>query len=450
MTKLSVTRTKHILPFSELSAAQFERLCLWLVDREGYRNAQYYGESGSDGGRDIIAYNTTARGEELWYFQCKRKGRVTSTELRAEVDKISRLAAGDPEKRPSGIVFLTSASVSAGIRDSIGKYCRGRYRVEVWTRVQLDERVKHHRAIIDEFFYTVPDAVQISASRQLPQTLADFTGREVDLSELIGEIRRGVVMSGVHGMGGIGKTALAVKLAQELTPCYPDGQLCVSLKGMSDTPTTVSEIYAHIIRTYLGPETKLPEDEGSLRGMYNSVMDGKRALLLLDNAKDSGQIMPFAPPPPGCLLIVTSRKYFELPGFHPRNLDVMTPDDAQELLLRSAPRIGPGAERLAELCGRLPLALRAAASYLANFRDQSPSRYADRLQDERTRLEVLGAQGGNINVEASLGLSYLALGTDEAAVFRKLAVFPVSFDGAAAGYVLDDEDNVRLSKLVNL
>jgi tetratricopeptide (TPR) repeat protein len=128
----------------------------------------------------------------------------------------------------------------------------------------------------------------------------------------------------------------------------------------------------------------------------------------------------------------------------------MTPEDAHELLLKIAPRIETEAERLAELCGRLPLALRAAASYLANFPDQRPPQYAERLRDERTRLEALEAEGVEISIKASLGLSYAALASDEAAVFRKLAVFPASFERAAAEYVLEDADNVLLSRLVNL
>ena len=66
MSKPSVTRTNHLLPFGELSAAQFARLCLWLVEYEGYTRAEHLGEAGSEQGRDVIAHLPTASGEQLW------------------------------------------------------------------------------------------------------------------------------------------------------------------------------------------------------------------------------------------------------------------------------------------------------------------------------------------------------------------------------------------------
>jgi restriction endonuclease Mrr len=72
MNKPTITKTNHPLPFAELSPLQFERLCLWLVDRQGYLRPQHLGEAGNEQGRDIIAYKATDAGEQLWYFQCKR------------------------------------------------------------------------------------------------------------------------------------------------------------------------------------------------------------------------------------------------------------------------------------------------------------------------------------------------------------------------------------------
>lgn len=56
MKKPNVTKTTHILPFGELSPLQFERLCLWLVEREGYMHAEHLGEAGSEQGRATTSH----------------------------------------------------------------------------------------------------------------------------------------------------------------------------------------------------------------------------------------------------------------------------------------------------------------------------------------------------------------------------------------------------------
>ena len=63
-----ITGTTHTLPFDKLSPRDFERLCLWLVEREGYERAEHLGAVGSEQGRDIVAWREGAR----WAFQCKR------------------------------------------------------------------------------------------------------------------------------------------------------------------------------------------------------------------------------------------------------------------------------------------------------------------------------------------------------------------------------------------
>jgi len=63
-----ITGTTHTLPFNKLSPRDFERLCLWLVEREGYKRAEHLGAAGSEQGRDIVAWREGA----LWAFQCKR------------------------------------------------------------------------------------------------------------------------------------------------------------------------------------------------------------------------------------------------------------------------------------------------------------------------------------------------------------------------------------------
>ena len=126
----------------------------------------------------------------------------------------------------------------------------------------------------------------------------------------------GVTISGLQGMGGMGKTALALVLAERLKERFPDAQFYLDLKGVDKQPLTAAEPLTHVIRAY-HPTTQLPENEAELHGLYHSVLHGQRALLLMDNAADKWQVEPLLPPF-SCFLLITSRQHFTLPGFTPR------------------------------------------------------------------------------------------------------------------------------------
>ncbi len=279
---------------------------------------------------------------------------------------------------------------------------------------------------------------------QLPSPPRDFTGREAELAELLAQVKQsGVTLTSLRGLGGIGKTALALKLAEQLTEQYPDAQFYLDLQGASQKPLAPAEAMAHVIRAY-HPTASPPADVATVRSLYCSVLHNQRALLLMDNVANREQVEPLLPPA-SCLLLVTSRQHFTLPGMYAKDLDVMPKEDAQALLLKIAPRLGSpllkgegaacpdrrlgvvrsAAETLAELCGYLPLALRLSASALAEREGLSPADYIRRLEDTAQRLKLTGA-------EASLTASYDLLTPDMQKLWRMLAVFPASFDRAAA------------------
>jgi tetratricopeptide (TPR) repeat protein len=270
----------------------------------------------------------------------------------------------------------------------------------------------------------------VTPLHQLPPPPRDFTGRERELDELMSQIERGgVTISGLQGQGGIGKTALALKLAQRLAPRYCDAQFYLDLKGASDQqPVTVTEALSHVIRAY-HPTAKLPEGVEELRALYFSVLNGQRALVLMDNARDAAQVEPLVPPD-ACVLLVTSRQHFTLPGLFAKRLDTLSPAESRELLLKIAPRIGERADEIAILCGHLPLALRLAASALAERENLSPADYVRRLSDAKTRLGL---------VEASFSLSYNLLSPRMQRLWRALSVFPDTFDAAAAAAIWEIE-----------
>ncbi len=180
-----------------------------------------------------------------------------------------------------------------------------------------------------------------------------------------------------------------------------------------------------------------------LAGRYQALLHGKRALLLMDNARDREQVGPLIPPA-GCALLVTSRQHFALPGLFAKNLDTLPADRARALLLKIAARIGNHADEIAKLSGYLPQALRTAAGALSERPDLSPADLVRRMRDAQKRLELTG-------VELSLAVSADLLSPDLKDRWLRLAVFPGSFDqgGAAAVWKLDpDAAQDTLSELL--
>jgi tetratricopeptide (TPR) repeat protein len=145
----------------------------------------------------------------------------------------------------------------------------------------------------------------------------------------------------------------------------------------------------------------------------------------LDNAANEEQITPLLPPP-GCLSIITSRQQIDLPGLFMIRLDSLSASEAQELLSRIIPHIGHQAEKIAELCGRLPLALRLAASVLTEHSELSIDDYAERLAKHQKAEKPMKP------IDAVLHTSYELLAPGLQKIWRMLAVFSDTFDVNAA------------------
>jgi len=256
----------------------------------------------------------------------------------------------------------------------------------------------------------------------------DFTGREDDIKGLLEQFGQGATITGLRGMGGIGKTALALLLAERLAGDYSDGQILVEMKGTDKNPLSWAEAMIQIIHAY-EPEFKMPMNEGELQGKYFSVLHEKKALLLLDNTASREQVEPIIPPR-SCALLITSRKKFALPGLAEKDLDVLHMEDARKLLLEICSRIGEHAGELAEICGRLPIALRNAASILRERSNMSVANYIERLGDAKKRLEL---------VDASFSTSYELLTPELQRLWSMLSVFPADFDLAGAAAVWEME-----------
>jgi tetratricopeptide (TPR) repeat protein len=291
---------------------------------------------------------------------------------------------------------------------------------------------------------------------QIPPPPSDFTGQEEEIEKALEHFDKGLAISSIQGLGGIGKTDLAKKLAQILKGKFPDGQIMIDLMGTYEPSLPPVEAMRKVVQIYV-PAERMPKEEDRIRGLYQSVLSNKYLLLLLDNARNGEQVKTLLAPP-NCAVIITSRQDLSLPGMRTVRLDEMKQEKSIELLkriveaTRSIKDVSDDCwKEIARLCGHLPLALRLAGTFLANTRDLSPEDYARSLQDERSRLERIdkGSKGGGeIGVQASLHRSYSRLDSKAARVFRMLSVFPLEFDSQAEERICQDEDHEQLSELL--
>jgi tetratricopeptide (TPR) repeat protein len=175
---------------------------------------------------------------------------------------------------------------------------------------------------------------------------------------------------------------------------------------------------------------------------YLTLLADRRVLVVLDNAAGEAQVRPLLPGNPSCGVLITSRaRLVGLEGARLVDLHVLPDETAVELLGRVAGPDRVAAERQAALaivgyCGQLPLALRIAGARLAARPSWSLGRLAERLADERRRLDELAA--GDLEVRASIALSYRALSDEQQRAFRRLGLLEVpDFAAWVAAALLD-------------
>jgi DNA-binding SARP family transcriptional activator len=295
---------------------------------------------------------------------------------------------------------------------------------------------------------------------QLPSDIRDFTGRELHVERLCtllspDENPGAVPVALVAGAGGLGKTTLAIHAAHRMRSEYPDGQLYVDLLGASSRPLSPAEVLARFLRDLGVQGAQIPAGEQERAALYRTRLNGRRMLVVLDNARDAAQVRPLLPGSGTSAVIVTSRSRLpDLVGGGLVHLDVL--DDHEGLTLFSrivgAERTAAEPDATAELllaCAGLPLAIRISAARLASRSTWTIRSLADRLCDEHRRLDELKV--GDLAVRASFEVSFASLppsvtpgGMAPARVFRMLGLWhgPSIRLRAAAALLGEDEDRV--------
>ncbi len=222
-------RPKHSLPLESLSPEDFERLCFWLVRREGFERVEYLGQAGSDQARDIIAQRHRRR----FMFQCKRVRQFGPKAVEMEIDRLMELLA---DERPDEFVFVVTRQMSAKARQR-ARDLWGQTTCHFWTGAELEERIRRHPDLLKEFF--LPDVssstleeVLVPGNLELPARFSpgrlmtaayeivpfEASGREADLAALSrwceSPQRRSVFL--LTGEGGVGKTRLLIEWCRRI------------------------------------------------------------------------------------------------------------------------------------------------------------------------------------------------------------------------------------------
>lgn len=289
-----------------------------------------------------------------------------------------------------------------------------------------------------------PESPPVPVPRQLPAVPRHFTGRAGDLRRLTallpptagddGGMRPGaVVIAVIDGTAGVGKTTLAVAWAHQVRELFPDGQLYVDLRGYDLGPPVMADAVLDGFLRALGVSiTELPPTVAERAALFRSLVDGRRVLMVLDNAGDAEQVRPLLPGSGSCMVLVTSR--VNLAGLAVSagavriNLGRLPTEEAAALL-RAV--VGPDRARrepdavaeLVRLCARLPLALQVAGQRAATRPHTELADVAEELADEERRLHLLSTgTDEHTAVRPVFSWSYHALPAGEARLFRLLGL----------------------------
>jgi DNA-binding SARP family transcriptional activator/tetratricopeptide (TPR) repeat protein len=271
---------------------------------------------------------------------------------------------------------------------------------------------------------------------QLPPAIPRISGRVAELkvlSSMVGSPQDGPTISVISGSAGVGKTTLALRWAHDAAEHFPDGLLYADLGGFSQVERAVSpeETIRQFLDVFNVPVNRIPKDLTAQSALYRSLLATKRVLVVLDNARNVGQVRPLLPAGSACRAVVTSRSplvgLVAVEGARPVHLDVLSDDEARELLNSRLGVERTGAEpdaitALTRLCGGLPLALSIVAARAAARPKLPLASLLSQLRDERRRLDALDAGDPTTSVRSVFSWSYRGLSASAAHLFRMLGL----------------------------
>ncbi|MFF7252009.1 ATP-binding protein [Streptomyces microflavus] len=257
-------------------------------------------------------------------------------------------------------------------------------------------------------------------------------------------------LAAVSGLGGVGKTAVALAWLHTLRPHFPGGQLYADLGAQApDGPADPGEVVGRFLRALGVPTGQVPPALGERVALYRSLTADRQLVVLLDDAATAAQVRPLLPAG-RCVTAVTSRRRMpglSLDGGHVIHLEPLSTEAAVELLDSTLAdgRVAAQPEEaraLVLLCAGLPLAVRIAGARLAARPRQGITAMVRALSEEHERLEALAIEGDH-DVRAALDLSYQGLPPSAARLYRLLGLHPGREFGGPVAQALLGEDAVE-------
>ncbi|GII83788.1 hypothetical protein Ssi03_17780 [Sphaerisporangium siamense] len=373
-------------------------------------------------GKPLAARLTVLHEQRLTALEDRAEARLTLGRHSEAVADL-RLLVGEQPLRERAWALLMRALYGAGdAAGALGAYAEARDHLAGQLGLEPGEELRRiHQAVLHRDPALAPLARQpahVSATpctpapRQLPRP-GLLVGRDAEarfLEEALTPSGAVPPVAAVSGPIGVGKSALALRVAHAVSSRFPDGQLYVDMAGafQQERAVTPRQAVTWFLRALGDPAPGEPSlGEASTR--LRSLTSGLRVLFVIDNVAGASQVRPLLPAGPGCAVLITSRRVPALDHAEHLTLGALTPEDAVAVLAghAGAARVAAEPDAAAEIarrCEHLPLALRAAGALLAARPDWPVERLSARMA--RGLCEILDNRDGEHNIRDRLWGSF--------------------------------------------